>query len=248
MKIIAIIPARLDSKRLPGKPLANICGIPMVEHVRKRAKISKYFNDVIVATCDEEIYNCINNNGGHAVMTSKNHKRCTDRIAEAAKLIDADIIVNVQGDEPLLNPNMFEPVIEPLLIDNNLDCVNLMSLANDIDYNNNGVVKVTVDNKFNALYFSREPIPNNNYSPSKIVKKYKQLGIIAFRKNFLIEFSKLEPTPLEIAESVDMLRALEYGYKVKMVLTSFNSIGVDTKSDLEKATEMMELDKFFPYE
>jgi len=248
LKIIAIIPARLDSKRLPGKPLANICGIPMVEHVRQRTKLSKIFSDVIVATCDKDIYNLVNNNGGHAVMTSKKHKRCTDRIAEAAKFIDADIIVNVQGDEPLLNPNMFEPLVDPLLMDNDLECVNLMALASDIDYNNEGVVKVTVDNNFNALYFSREPIPSQSHSSSIKVDKYKQLGIIAFRRDFLIEFSELKPTPLEVTESVDMLRVLEYGYRIKMVLTSFNSIGVDTKKDLLKATEMMENDIFFPYE
>ena len=247
MKIIAVIPARLDSKRLPGKPLAEICGIPMVEHVRRRALKTNIFSDVVVATCDEEIYNTVFSYGGTVIMTSKEHRRCTDRIAEAAKLIDANIIVNVQGDEPLLHPDMFNPLIQPLKKDNSLNCTNLMSEANDIEYKNSDVIKVTIDNNYNALYFSREPIPTDNTTNSIPIKKYKQLGIIAFKKSFLIEFSELSPTPLEIAESVDMLRALEHGFDVKMVLTSFNSIGVDTENDLKKAIKMMELDEFFPY-
>ena len=248
MKIIAIIPARLDSKRLPGKPLVEICGLPMVEHVRRRALKSNVFSDVVVATCDEEIYSTVFGYGGTAIMTSKEHRGCTDRIAEAAKLIDADIIVNVQGDEPLLHPDMFNPLIQPLKRDNSLNCTNLMSEANDIEYKNRDVIKVTIDKNYNSLYFSREPIPTDNGENSIPIKKYKQLGIIAFSKPFLIEFSELNPTPLEIAESVDMLRALEHGYSVKMVLTSYDSIGVDTEIDLIKAKQMMELDEFYPYD
>ena len=248
MKIIAIIPARLDSKRLPGKPLAKICGLPMVEHVRRRTLKSNVFSDVVVATCDEEIFRTVFRYGGTAIMTSKEHRGCTDRIAEAAKLIDADIIVNVQGDEPLLHPDMFNPLVEPFKKNSNLCCTNLMSDVNNAEYRNSNVIKVTIDKNFNALYFSREPIPTDNSENSIPTKKYKQLGIIAFRKSFLIELSELSPTPLEIAESVDMLRALEHGFDVKMVLTSFNSIGVDTEIDLIKAKQMMELDQFYPYD
>ena len=242
MKIIAVIPARMASTRFPGKPLVNILGIPMIEHVRRRVALSPIFSEVIVATCDQEIKDIVIGNGGHAIMTDSNHVRCTDRIAEAAENFDADIIVNVQGDEPLVDPEMFHPLVEPLKEDKSLDCVNLMSeITNEKEFYNQNVVKVVCDINENALFFSREPIPSEKmYSSS--YKKYKQLGIIAFRKEFLLKFTKLSPTPLEIIESNDMLRLLENGFFVRMVKSDIRIVGVDTPTDMERVKIIMKSD------
>ena len=243
MKVSAIIPARMASTRFPGKPLADILGIPMIEHVRRRVSLCPIFNDVIVATCDQEIFDIVSVNGGRAVMTSNTHERCTDRIAEAALKIDADVIVNVQGDEPLLRPEMFEPLITPLSEEEEILCTNLMAEIKDSnEFNNNNVVKTVVDRKGNAIYFSREPIPSRSKAGDYNYKRYKQLGIIAFRNEFLHYFTNLPQTPLEKIESVDMLRVIEHGYYIRMVETSVQVIGVDTPDDLDKAVDLMKKD------
>ncbi len=244
--IIAIIPARMAATRFPGKPLADILGLPMVEHVRRRVSLCPLINEVVVATCDREIYESIESHGGRAVMTSDIHERCTDRIAEAALNTSADIIINVQGDEPLVHPDMFSPLLGPLLRDSALHCTNLMSeITNDEDFLSPNVVKTVCDPDWNVLYFSREPIPSLKKAGNLEVKKFRQLGIIAFRRDFLNLFSSLPQTPLEKVESVDMLRAIESGYKVRMVVTPFQIIGVDTPKDLERARAMMAEDPLF---
>jgi 3-deoxy-manno-octulosonate cytidylyltransferase (CMP-KDO synthetase) len=246
MKIIAVIPARMGSTRFPGKPLADILGLPMVEHVRRRVALSPIFSDVVVATCDQEIMNVVKNSGGHAVMTASTHQRCTDRIAEASENLNADIIVNVQGDEPLVHPEMFMPLVAPLKKSSSLNCVNLMSvITNEEEYLNQNVVKVVFDKKVNALFFSREPLPSRKMTTVSF-DKYKQLGVIAFRKDFLLKFTQFEPTPLEIIESNDMLRILENGYTVHMVKSEFPVVGVDTTADLEKVKIIMKNDPVFP--
>lgn len=244
MKIIAIIPARMASTRFPGKPLADICGLPMIEHVRRRVLLSPSVKEAVVATCDNEIYDVVTNNGGKAVMTSSSHERCTDRVAEASKEVKSDIVINVQGDEPMVNPVMLELLIKPLIINEKLYCSNLMTeIEDDLEFVSPDTVKTVFDTRYNALYFSREPIPSLKKWTGQAVKRYKQLGIIAFRTDFLNRFASLPQTPLEIAESVDMMRAIEHGYKVRMVLSPFNVYGVDTHADLKYVVGLMQNDQ-----
>ena len=242
-KVIAIIPARMASTRFPGKPLANILGLPMIEHIRQRAMLCPLISEVIIATCDQEIYDAVLRYGGQAVMTADNHERGSDRVAEAAAQFEADIVINVQGDEPLINPAMFEPLLVPLLSEPELVCTNLMVKINSKKiFNNPNVVKAVCDQRGNALYFSREPIPSVEKAENNKFVKYQQLGIYAFRRDFLLAFADLEPTPLEKIESVDMLRVIEHGYPLRMVLSPFPAIGVDTSADLERAIALMKND------
>lgn len=248
MKVIGIIPARMASSRFPGKPMAEIGGIPMIGHVYFRTKMSRTLDDVYIATCDKEIADYIGSIGGRAIMTSDAHERCTDRIAEAAEKIIADsgekpdIIVNIQGDEPMIFPEMIDEVVSPMLADESLVTANLMSaIKTPEEHEDPNVVKVVVDRNNDALYLSREPIPSRKKAPGPVYA-LKQMGIIAFRRDFLFKFNKLEPTPLEITESVDMLRAVEHGYKVRMVPTEYETYGVDTPENLRFVEERMRKD------
>ena len=244
MKVVAVIPARMASTRFPGKPLADILGLPMIEHVRRRVALSPLIQEVVVATCDREIFATVTANGGRAVMTAPTHERCTDRVAEAMAAIAGDIVINVQGDEPLVHPNMFASLLVPFRHEPELPCTNLMSeIVGDAEFVNPNVVKTVCDLKGNALYFSREPIPSVRKAGGLAFQKYKQLGIIAFRQEFLHVFTNLAPTPLEAVESVDMLRAVEHGYSVRMVVTPFQVIGVDTPEDLARARALMKHDE-----
>jgi len=249
MKIIGIIPARMASSRFPGKPMADIHGIPMIGHVYLRSKMAKILDDVYVATCDKEVYDYITSIGGKAVMTSDKHERASDRAAEAMEKIEgtegytADIVVMIQGDEPMLHPDMIEKAIEPMKEDNEIKIVNLLGELKTIEeFEDPNEVKVVIDKNSFALYFSREPIPSRKKGISE-VPMYKQVCIIPFRRDFLIEYNKLEQTPLEKIESVDMLRVLEYGYKVKMVPVEYQTYSVDTEADLRKVSKLMENDK-----
>lgn len=245
MKIVGIIPARMGSSRFPGKPLASICGKPMIEHVYKRTVMSKVLDDLYVATCDSEIYDAVLQFGGKAVMTSDCHERCTDRIAEAVENIKADIIVNIQGDEPLIFPEMIDQALKPLLEDDSIVCSNLMArLKTDREFEDPNEVKVVTDLENFAIYFSREPIPSRKKSIEKF-SPLKQVCIIPFRRDFLFKYTKLTPTPLEIIESVDMLRAIEHGYKVKMVETQCETYSVDTIEDLKFVEKIMENDNLY---
>jgi 3-deoxy-manno-octulosonate cytidylyltransferase (CMP-KDO synthetase) len=248
VKIIGIIPARMASSRFPGKPLANICGIPMLGHVYFRSKMAKVLDEVYVATCDEEIKEYIESIGGKAIMTSDKHERASDRAAEALLKIEKeagqrkDIVVMIQGDEPMVVPEMLNLAIQPMLEDESILVVNLMAPIRTLkEYEDPNEVKVVVDNNNYALYFSREPIPSRKKGAAEI-PMLKQVCIIPFRRDFLIEFSRLEPTPLEKVESIDMLRILEHGYKVKMVLTRFETHSVDTPEDLRFVEEQMKND------
>ncbi len=245
-KIIAVVPARMASTRFPGKPLADILGLPMIEHVRRRVALSPVFDSVVVATCDQEIFDVVRRHGGKAVMTADTHERCTDRIAEATLTEKADIVVNVQGDEPLVRPEGFAALIEPLLKYPDLQTTNLIGeILTDADFKSPNVVKTVVDPHMNVLYFSREPIPSASKAGGVKYRRYRQLGIIAFRYDFLHIFYRLEPTPLEQVESVDMMRAIEHGYRVHAVLSGFQAIGVDVPADLEVARNMMKEDNLF---
>lgn len=248
MKVIGIIPARMASSRLPGKPLAKICGIPMIGHVYYRSKMSKTLNQIYVATCDNEIANYIKSIGGKAVMTANTHERASDRTAEAMSKIEkqiggkVDIVVMIQGDEPMVYPEMIEESIKPMLNDSSINVVNLMAtLKSKEEQNDPHEVKVVIDQNSFALYFSREPIPSWKKGATSVLM-LKQVCIIPFKRDFLIKFNALNSTPLEIVESVDMLRVLEHGYKVKMVLTKFDTYSVDTIDDLKKVEELMASD------
>ncbi len=252
MKIIGIIPARMGSSRFPGKPLAKILGIPMMGHVYFRSKMSQSLDEIYVATCDKEICDYVESIGGEAIMTSDSHERCTDRIAEALEKIEAttrsrvDIVVNIQGDEPMVFPEMIDEAVAPMLIDSSIVTTNLMAqMKTRKEHEDPNEVKVVVDQDNYALYFSREPIPSWKKGATE-VPMLKQVCIIPFRRDFLFRFNQLEPTPLEKVESVDMLRAMEHGYKVKMVLTSFETFSVDTSEDLRFVEERMKNDPLLP--
>jgi len=249
MNIIGIIPARMASSRFPGKPMANINGIPMIGHVYLRSKMNKTLNEVYVATCDNQIKDYIESIGGKAIMTASTHERASDRAAEAMlkveKKIDKkiDTVVMIQGDEPMIYPEMIDEAVAPMLEQEDILVTNLMAaIKTKEEHEDANEVKVVVDRDNFALYFSREPIPSSKKGASNIMA-LKQVCIIPFRRDFLIRFNSWEQTPLEIIESIDMLRVLEYGNKVKMVFTEYDTYSVDTKEDLEKVVKKMEEDK-----
>jgi 3-deoxy-manno-octulosonate cytidylyltransferase (CMP-KDO synthetase) len=230
-KIVVVIPARMASSRFPGKPLVNILGLPMIEHVRRRVSLCKDI-DVYVATCDNEIRKVVENHGGKVIMTSDKHVRCTDRIEEAVKNIDAEIVVNVQGDEPTVTPEVITDVSTLLLKNDIFLCSCLIyPISDSNELQNPNVVKTVISKTNSILYFSRSPIPYLRETCN--VQFYKQSGIMAFRKDFLHLYSRLPPTPLEVAESVDMLRILEYDYKILGIPTTQVSIGVDIPEDVK---------------
>jgi 3-deoxy-manno-octulosonate cytidylyltransferase (CMP-KDO synthetase) len=242
-KAAVIIPVRMASSRFPGKPLAKILGLEMIEHVRRRAQLCKDLSSVLIATCDEEIRRVVEGYGGKVIMTSDSHERCTDRVAEAARKVEADIIINIQGDEPMITPEMISGVLKPLLDDSDCQVVNLISpIDSKEDFINPNVIKTVCGIDGNVLYFSREPIPSEKKSKGP-VKAFRQLGVIAFRKDFLIAFSKLPQTPLEKFESIDMLRLLEHGYKIKAAVTAQKSYGVDTPENLRSVEALLKADK-----
>jgi len=252
MNIISIIPARMGSSRFPGKPMADILGMPMIGHVYKRVKMSKLLTEVYVATCDEEIYKYIESIGGKAVMTSDCHERCSDRCAEAMLAIEkdenikVDIMVMVQGDEPLTFPEMIDEAVSPMLDDKSVVITNLVADLNTVrEFEDPNEVKVVMDKFNNAIYFSREPIPSRKKGILDVPMK-KQVCVIPFTRDFLLKYNEMEPTPLEIIESVDMMRIIENGMKVKMIPTKYETKAVDTAEDLDKVVEMMKLDKLYP--
>jgi len=249
MNIISIIPARMGSSRFPGKPMADILGMPMIGHVYKRVQMSQLLSEVYVATCDEEIFNYIKSIGGKVVMTSDCHERCSDRCAEAMLKIEkdenikVDIMVMVQGDEPLTYPEMIDEAVSPMLEDNSIKITNLVADLHTVEeFEDPNEVKVVMDKQNNALYFSREPIPSRKKGIFQVPMK-KQVCVIPFTRDFLLEYNDIEPTPLEIIESVDMMRILENGMKVKMIDTKYETKAVDTKEDLDKVIEIMKKDK-----
>ena len=248
MNIVAIIPARMGSSRFPGKPMAKIHGLPMIAHVYFRTRLCSLLSDTYVATCDKEIYDYLFSIGGKAIMTANTHERCTDRTAEAMLKIEKmmgdkiDIVVMVQGDEPMITSEMIEQAVKPLIDDSDISVVNLMGKLTSVDeFEDPNEVKVVVDKNNNALYFSREPIPSRKKG-IKNVSMYKQVCIIPFRRDYLLKFNEMPETLLEQIESVDMLRILEHGEKVRMVSCDTINQSVDTPEDLEKAENLMRND------
>lgn len=245
MKILALIPARMGSSRFPNKPMAPILGKPMIGHVYERVSKSPLLALTAVATCDQAIHDYIESIGGVAVMTGDQHERASDRCAEAlVKLEEAnntryDIVVMVQGDEPMTHPDMITEAVQPLLDDSSVQVVNLLGQIKDVaEFEDRNCIKVVCDLKLNAMFFSREPIPTR--SKMIDIPMGKQVCIIPFRREFLLEYTRMEPTPLEIAESVDMMRILEHGLKVRMVPTQHDTQAVDTPGDLDKVEQLMQ--------
>lgn len=251
MKILALIPARMSSSRFPGKPMAPILGKPMIGHVYERVTQSPLLDATAVATCDREICDYIESIGGIAVMTGDQHERASDRCAEAlVKLEKAnntryDIVVMIQGDEPMTHPDMIAEAVQPLLDDPKIQVVNLLGEIKDVtEFEDRNCIKVVCDLDSNALYFSREPIPTRCKVDE--IPMGKQVCIIPFRRDFLLEYTRMTPTPLEIAESVDMMRVLEHGLKVRMVPTRHNTQAVDTPNDLARVEVLMAQGKDAP--
>lgn len=250
MRIIGIIPARMAATRFPNKPMALIDGMPMIGHCYFRSKMCKLLDEVYVATCDLEIYNYIIGTGGNAVMTSDKHERATERSAEALlnveKLVNKkfDIVVMIQGDEPLVDPEMINESVLPLI--NGVNQVsNLMSkLENLEEAKNPNFVKVVTDKEGKALYMSREPIPSQS-KYKDIISYYRQLGLIAFTKDAILNFITLPESSLEVIESVDMNRLLEHNIPIHMTATKYEADSVDTVEDLNRVELKMINDKLY---
>ena len=245
MNILALIPARMGSSRFPGKPMAKVLGKPMIGHVFERVARSVLLTHTAVATCDREIFDYIESIGGKSVMTAGTHERASDRCAEALLKLEQeygiryDIVVMVQGDEPMTHPDMIAEAVQPMFDDVSIQVVNLLGKISDIaEFEDRNCIKVVCDLNLNALYFSREPIPT--LSKASNVPMGKQVCIIPFRRDYLLKYTSLTPTPLEIAESVDMMRVLEHGDKIRMVPTKHSSYAVDSPADLARVEALMQ--------
>jgi len=235
----AIIPARYESSRLPGKALADIAGRPMIEHVYRRAAAASSIARVIVATDDRRIFDTVQRFGGEVMMTSPAHQSGTDRLAEAAAAIDADLIVNVQGDEPLLSADTIDAAVAPFAGDPALEMSTLRrAIADDDERVNPNVTKVVVDRDGYALYFSRAPIPFTRAGQPP-APAWVHVGLYVYRRATLLRLAQLPQTAMERAEALEQLRALEHGIRIKTVTTAHASIGVDTPEDLERVRALI---------
>ncbi|GDX34644.1 3-deoxy-manno-octulosonate cytidylyltransferase [Actinomycetes bacterium] len=243
MKVLALIPARLASTRFPNKPLAQILEKSMLQHIVERVQLCKEIDQVAVATCDQEIIDHVQSLGHQAIMTSNLHERASDRCAEAVTKLEKsentkyDIVVMVQGDEPMTDPRMLSDVLKPFTDDPNLQVVNLYADIQLGEFASTNCVKVVMDLVGNALYMSRAPIPVSMDGIER--PSGKQLGLIAFRRQALQKFTELTPTPLEVNESVDMLRFLEHGIKIRMQRTIYLTHAVDIPSDIAEVERLM---------
>jgi 3-deoxy-manno-octulosonate cytidylyltransferase (CMP-KDO synthetase) len=246
MMTSAIIPARMGSSRFPGKPLALLHGIPMIGHVYFRARLNRQLHGVYIATCDEVIASYAASIGAPCIMTSAAHVRASDRTAEAAAILEAasgvrpEVVLMIQGDEPMLHPEMIDEALAPLASDPSVPVANLMAPLDADAAADPNEIKVVVDRRGDALYFSRQPVPWHRRGAA--LELFKQVCVIPFRRAFLTTFAGLEPTPLETVESIDMLRALEHGYRVRMARTAHVTCSVDTPADLGSVSSLMESD------
>jgi 3-deoxy-manno-octulosonate cytidylyltransferase (CMP-KDO synthetase) len=253
MKTVAVIPARYGSTRFEGKPLADILGKPMIQWVCEGVSQSKLIEKVIVATDDQRILEAVQQFGGNVVMTSPDHSTGTDRVAEVARKLRAEIIVNIQGDEPLIKGSIIDKAINPLMTDDTLPMSTLITPIDEVkDWLNPHIVKVVTDQKGFALYFSRSPIPfprdlnidrleSHPFGTKRALPKrvFKHIGVYVYRRDFLLRFSKMKPTPLEKLEKLEQLRALENGYRIKVNIVDYEPICVDTPEDLQKVTAFL---------
>ena len=233
MKVLCVIPARYSSTRLPGKPLAMIAGKPMIQHVYERACRALLPQEVVVATDSKIVADAVKGFGGKVMMTSPDHPSGTDRLAEVAlSYPDIDVIVNVQGDEPMIPPEVIDKLAQAFEDDKDLNMTTLKTLMSEEEYNNPNAVKVVTDQNGYALYFSRSllPYPRNKTADFKV---YKHVGIYAYRRSFLLSYAAYEPTPLEQIEGLEQLRVLENGQRIKVLESKFQGIGIDTQEDLD---------------
>ena len=245
MKVVALIPARLASTRFPNKPLTLILGKSMLQHIIERVLLCAEIDEVAVATCDQEIAEHVQNLGHKAVMTNNKHERASDRCAEAVGKLEQsgkskfEIVVMVQGDEPMTDPRMLSDVLRPFSKNPEIDVVNLYAEIQPGEFNSPNCVKVVMDLAGDALYMSRAAIPVSLDGVER--PSGKQLGLIAFRRQALQKFAELAPTPLEINESVDMLRFLEHGFKIRMQRTSYRTHAVDVPGDVLEVERLMKI-------
>lgn len=246
MGVTVIIPARYASTRFPGKPLAELCGKPMVQWVYERSSLCEAVDKVIVATDDQRIANAVKAFGGDVVMTRAAHATGTDRLAEVAEGLDDELIVNVQGDEPLIDPAMIHAAVAPLLNDQSIPMGTLRTPLTSLDeFRNPNVVKVVTDRAGFALYFSRAPIPYPRDFAEQLEQRWSELatakhvGLYVYRRSFLLDYPHLPKTPLEEQECLEQLRALEHGYRIHVATTDLVGQGVDTPADLERVRAIL---------
>ena len=239
MKILAVIPARYGSTRLPGKPLAMIGNKPMIHWVWEATKRCKFFDDVIVATDDVRIVDCVRKFGGR-VMWTEGHRTGSDAVADVARRYDFDVVVNVQGDKPFVTPNTLKRLIRPYLKGETPNMTTIVSPIESEDYLNPNVVKVVCDQRGNTMYFSRSPVP---YFRNGKVGVMRSGGLYAFTNDFLQKYTKMESTPIELCESLEQMRVLEHGYRIRAVRVKDNAFGVDTPQDLERARKIAQRKK-----
>ena len=237
MNVLCVIPARYASTRLPGKPLLDIAGKPMIVRVYERASQARRTTATIVATDDERIKSAVESHGGQAVMTRADHPTGTDRLAEVAgKYPDVDVIINVQGDEPLIEPALIDELAAAFETDADLQMATVRTeMTDEAEQRNPNNVKVVTDKNGYALYFSRSLLPYPRHAGAHV---YKHIGIYAYRCDFLLSYARMEPTELESAESLEQLRALENGYRIKVITTDAQFVGVDTAEDLARVNEI----------
>ncbi len=241
MKVVGMIPARLESSRLPEKALIDICGLPMVVHTYKRSCLAKNLDDLYVVTDSDRIRKTVEQHGGKVIMTGRHHKTGSDRIAEACQQIDCDIVVNIQGDEPLVNPEHIDIIISPLLEDPSLQIA--VGVTKFGKKNSPSDIKAVLDLNNNVLYCSRTDLPSDVRTP--VNEMLKMTFIVPFRKEFLLEYASWNPTPLETVEFNEYLRVLEHGIKMRAVIVENAKISVDTPADLEVVRELMERDQLW---
>ncbi|MEQ9327854.1 MAG: 3-deoxy-manno-octulosonate cytidylyltransferase [Rhodospirillales bacterium] len=245
MKAIGIIPARMASSRYPGKPLVKILGKPMIEHVYRRCLACPGLDEVIIATCDEEIRSAAEAFGAPVAMTSDRHDRASDRIAEAAEQTDADVVVLIQGDEPMTHPDMITQALAPYRDGPGPACVNLtLPITDREEFENPNTIKVVIAKDGKALFMTRQPIPHKGLNPANGIYGHKQVCIIPFRRDALMLYAGMEQSPLEIAESVDMNRFLENGIEVVMVPTDRQTHAVDNAADRDRVEQLLAADPY----
>ena len=246
MGVTVVIPSRYASTRFPGKPLADLCGKPMIQWVYERSALCESVDRVIVATDDDRIARAVESFGGDVVLTRSDHPTGTDRLAEVAAGLDDELIVNVQGDEPLIDPMMIEAAVAPLLADDSIPMGTLKTPLTCMDeFENPNVVKVVTDQQGFALYFSRAPIPHPRDFNHELELRWpelataKHIGLYVYRREFLLKYPHLQATPLETQECLEQLRALEHGYRIRVAETNLVGQGVDTPEDLERVKVLL---------
>ncbi|MFQ5801282.1 MAG: 3-deoxy-manno-octulosonate cytidylyltransferase [Candidatus Methylomirabilales bacterium] len=262
MKAVGVIPARYASSRFPGKPLTDLLGRPLIQHVYERARKSKTLERVVVATDDLRIRDVVASFGGEVHLTGVGHPSGTDRVAEVAASLSCELVVNIQGDEPLIEPAMIDEAVAPFFVESDLVMGTLCRrLEAEEEWQSPHVVKVVRDRRGCALYFSRAPIPYGRVEGSGLRVQggerepgraedwtsdtglrtawYKHIGLYVYRRDFLLQLARLAPTPLEEMEQLEQLRALEYGYPIRVVETQYDTVGVDTPADLEEVERIL---------